>query len=163
MQDWHTCLKKLQTAKEKGLSLTSHLVTASQNLYRTWRPRGFWVNIPRKRSSWLRTLQIWLLISGAELGIWWAQTRIKIYSLMSRFKQIVSRPLDGVLTIAGNTLQLVLAVLWLGGVPTYSLLTTHTQSKMRNLESRTFFYQHGNGFNLARYSVLCLVVLLLLL
>jgi hypothetical protein len=68
-----------------------------------------------------------------------------------------------VLTIMGNTLQLVLAVLWLGGVPTYSLLTTHTQSKMRNLESRTFFYQHGNGFNLARYSVLCLVVLLLLL
>lgn len=95
MQDWHTCLRKLQKAKEKGLSLTSHLVTASQNLYRTWRPRGFWVDTLQKRSSWLRTLQIWLLISGAELGIWWAQTRIKTYFLMSRFKQIVSRPLDG--------------------------------------------------------------------
>ena len=161
MQDWQSCLKKLQTAKEKGLSLTSHLVTASQSLYRTWRPRGFWVGIPRKRLLWLRTLLIWRLILGAELGIWWARTRIRTYSLMSRFKRIVSRLLDGVQTIVGSILQSVLAVLWLGGVPTYSLLTTHTQSKMRNLESRTFFYRHGNGFNLARYSVLCLVVLLL--
>jgi hypothetical protein len=43
----------------------------------------------------------------------------------------------------------------------YSLLMTHTQSKMQSWVNQMFSYQLGSGFSLVRFSVLCRVVLLL--
>ena len=163
MRDWLSCLKKLLKVKEKGLLLTSHLVTGSQSLYHTWLPRGFWVDTLRKRLSWLRTLRIWLLTSAVGFEIWLVLIRTKTYSRMYHFKQTANPLLVGVLTLMVSILQLVLVALWLVGVPTYSLLTTRTQSRMQSLASLMFFSLHGNGFSLVRYSALCLVVLLLLL
>jgi hypothetical protein len=58
----------------------------------------------------------------------------------------------------GNTLQLVLAALWLGVVLIYLLLTTRTQNKKLSRGEQMFFFLLGNGFNLVLFSVLCQVV-----
>ena len=162
MQDLLNCLKKLQTEKENELLSISRLVTENQSSYHIWHRLGFWVNIQQKKLLW-HLIQLTLqLTSGVGSGISWAQTLIKMYSPISACKRIVNRLLDGVRTTMASILQLVLAVLWLVGVPTYSLLMTRTRNKMQRWANRMFSYRLGNGFSPVPFSVLCLVVLLLL-
>jgi hypothetical protein len=77
-------------------------------------------------------------------------------------KRIVNRHLDGVRTLMGNILQSVLVVRLLVEARICLLSMTLTQNKMLNWVNRMFSYRLGNGFSPARFSVLCLVVLLLL-
>jgi hypothetical protein len=56
-----------------------------------------------------------------------------------------------------STLQLVSEALLQAGVLTFSSLMTLTLNKKRKLDAQMCFYLLGNGFSLARSSVLCRV------
>jgi hypothetical protein len=57
---------------------------------------------------------------------------------------------DGGQTSMASILQSVLVVLWLGAVPTSSLLMIRTQNKRPDKVDPTYFYQRGSGFSQAR-------------
>jgi predicted phage terminase large subunit-like protein len=139
MHGWLNYSKKLLTEKEKELLSTLRLDTENPNLYPIWRLPGFWVSIQLRKLLWHLTRLTLRLILVVESEIWWVQTRIRTSSLISNCKRIVNRLLGGVRTLMGNILQSVLAVLWLVGVPTYSLLMTHIQNKMQSWVNQMFF------------------------
>ena len=120
MQDWLNYLKKSQTERENELLSISRLVTENQNLFPIWLRLGFWVNIQQKRLLWhltQLTLQLTLVVGYVTS---WVRNNIKISSLISAYKRIVRAQVGGEPILTVSILLLVLVVLSLVGVLTYS-------------------------------------------